>query len=72
MSIIATPPTPFRFGRRIKRFMSDYPLVPLIILLVLLIVVLQFLQPGHRQPALDRQHGASSPFRWRCSPAARR
>ena len=33
-------------GRRLKRFMSDQPLVPLIILLVLLVVVLQILRPG--------------------------
>jgi ribose transport system permease protein len=39
-----TPPVPI--GRRIKRFMSDYPLVPLVILLILLIVVLQILRPG--------------------------
>jgi ribose transport system permease protein len=40
----ATAPTPL--GRRIKRFMSDQPLVPLIILLVVLVVLLQFLRPG--------------------------
>ena len=39
-----TPPVPI--GRRIKRFMSDYPLVPLVILLILLIIVLQILRPG--------------------------
>jgi ribose transport system permease protein len=33
-------------GRRIRRFMSDQPLVPLIVLLVLLVLVLQFLRPG--------------------------
>lgn len=33
-------------GRRIKRFMSDRPLVPLIILLVALVVVLQIIRPG--------------------------
>ena len=32
--------------RRIKRFMSDRPLVPLLILLVLLVLVLQILRPG--------------------------
>ena len=37
---------PVPFGRRIKRFMSDQPLVPLIILLVLLVVVLQIMRPG--------------------------
>jgi ribose transport system permease protein len=46
MSAITTDtPTP-SLGRRVKRFMSDYPLVPLIILLVLLVVVLQILSPG--------------------------
>ena len=38
--------TPVPFGRRIKRFMADRPLVPLIILLVILVVILQFLRPG--------------------------
>lgn len=33
-------------GRRIRHFMSDYPLVPLLVLLVLLVVVLQILRPG--------------------------
>ena len=36
MSISATAPQSVPFGRRIKRFMGDYPLVPLIILLILL------------------------------------
>lgn len=39
-----TPPVPI--GRRIKRFMSDYPLVPLVVLLILLVIVLQILRPG--------------------------
>ena len=39
-----TAPVPLR--RRIKRFMSDRPLVPLLILLVLLVLVLQILRPG--------------------------
>ncbi|UCI34305.1 ABC transporter permease [Mesorhizobium sp. B4-1-4] len=39
-----TPPVPF--GRRIKRFMADRPLVPLIILLVILVMILQILRPG--------------------------
>lgn len=38
----ATPP----LGRRIRRFMSDRPLVPLIALLVALVVVLELLRPG--------------------------
>ena len=33
-------------GRRIRRVMSDYPLVPLVILLILLVAVLQILRPG--------------------------
>ena len=33
-------------GRRVKRFLGDYPLVPLVLLLVLLVVVLQILRPG--------------------------
>jgi ribose transport system permease protein len=37
----AAPP-----GRRIRRFLSDYPLVPLVVLLVLLVLVLQGLRPG--------------------------
>lgn len=44
ISAIASQPTPL--GRRIKRFMSDYPLVPLIVLLLLLVLVLQIMQPG--------------------------
>ncbi|WP_457939920.1 ABC transporter permease [Mesorhizobium sp. 10J20-29] len=47
MSLGATSTTaqvPLR--RRIKRFMSDRPLVPLLILLVLLVLVLQILRPG--------------------------
>ncbi|MFI0846107.1 ABC transporter permease [Mesorhizobium sp. IMUNJ 23232] len=46
MSISATAPQPVSIGRRIKRFMGDYPLVPLLILLALLVVVLQIMQPG--------------------------
>ena len=51
-------------GRRVKRFMSDNPLVPLIVLLVALVVVLQFLRPGIVNApvalcseGLDRQDG---------------
>ena len=33
-------------GRRVRRFMSDQPIVPLIVLLVLLVGVLEFLRPG--------------------------
>ncbi|MDQ6433804.1 ABC transporter permease [Mesorhizobium sp. LHD-90] len=46
MSIIATASPTVPLGRRVKRFMGDYPLVPLLILLVLLVVVLQIMQPG--------------------------
>ncbi|MEQ1949805.1 ABC transporter permease [Mesorhizobium sp. CN2-181] len=46
MSISATAPQQVSLGRRIKRFMGDYPLVPLLILLALLVVVLQIMQPG--------------------------
>jgi ribose transport system permease protein len=34
------------FGRRLRRFMSDQPLVPLVVLLLLLVLVLQILRPG--------------------------
>ncbi len=33
-------------GRRLRRLMSDYPLIPLIILLAVLVIVLQVLRPG--------------------------
>ena len=46
MSSTATIPQPVSFGRRVRRFMSDYPLVPLIVLLVALVVILQILRPG--------------------------
>ncbi len=38
--------TPVPFGRRIRRFMADYPIVPLIVLFILLVVVLELLRPG--------------------------
>ena len=38
------------FGRRLRRFMSDHPLIPLIILLLVLIAVLQILRPGIINP----------------------
>ena len=44
MSTTAITPVPF--GRRVKRFMADRPLIPLIILLVILVVILQILRPG--------------------------
>lgn len=47
MTDIATTAAPsLSFGRRLKRFMSDYPIIPLILLLVALIVALHFLRPG--------------------------
>ncbi|AGB45546.1 permease component of ribose/xylose/arabinose/galactoside ABC-type transporters [Mesorhizobium australicum WSM2073] len=46
MSTTAITPGPVPFGRRIKRFMADRPLIPLIILLVILVVILQILRPG--------------------------
>ncbi|MBL8580895.1 MAG: ABC transporter permease [Rhizobiaceae bacterium] len=46
MSISASAPASVPAGRRIRRFMSDYPLVPLVVLLLLLVLVLHILQPG--------------------------
>ena len=46
MSSVTSTTQPVSLGRRIKRFMSDQPLVPLIILLIALVVVLQILRPG--------------------------
>lgn len=46
MSITTTASGQAPLGRRIKRFMTDYPLVPLFILLILLVVALQILSPG--------------------------
>jgi ribose transport system permease protein len=43
MTTIASVGTEVSVGRRIKRFMSDYPIVPLLILLVVLIVGLRLL-----------------------------
>ena len=43
---MTTAPEPRRFGRRLRRFMADYPLVPLLVLLLLLVAVLQILRPG--------------------------
>ncbi|WP_423069184.1 ABC transporter permease [Devosia sp. CN2-171] len=44
MTMVA--PAPVSFGRRLKRFMSDYPIVPLVILLAALVAFLQIMQPG--------------------------
>jgi ribose transport system permease protein len=46
MSATAAAPEPVPLGKRIRRFMSDRPLVPLVILLIVLIAVLQILRPG--------------------------
>jgi ribose transport system permease protein len=46
MSHTADATSAVPLGRRIRRFMSDQPLVPLIILLIALIVLLQVLRPG--------------------------
>lgn len=46
MSSAATVPQAPSFGRRLKRFMADRPIVPLIILLVVLVFILQILRPG--------------------------
>ncbi|MER8807005.1 ABC transporter permease [Mesorhizobium australicum] len=46
MSTTAITPAPVPFGRRVKRFMADRPLIPLIILLVILVMTLQILRPG--------------------------
>jgi ribose transport system permease protein len=43
----AIPPEPAPApGRRIARFLADYPLVPLVLLLAGLVIVLQILRPG--------------------------
>ncbi|MCX7303590.1 MAG: ABC transporter permease [Hyphomicrobiales bacterium] len=46
MTLATTTPEAAPLGRRIKRFMSDYPIVPLLVLLILLVLVLQILSPG--------------------------
>jgi len=46
MTMAAQVPTPVPFGRRVRRFMADYPIVPLIVLFILLVVVLELLRPG--------------------------
>ncbi|MBN9023029.1 MAG: ABC transporter permease [Rhizobiales bacterium] len=42
----AIAPDSLSFGRRFRRFMADYPIVPLLVLFVLLVVALEFLRPG--------------------------
>jgi ribose transport system permease protein len=46
MTALTSSTPPVSPGRRIKRLMSDHPVVPLIILLVALIVILQIIRPG--------------------------
>ncbi|MEP0322318.1 ABC transporter permease [Bauldia litoralis] len=46
MSDTARTPETLPFGRRVRRFMADRPLIPLIILLIGLVVVLEILRPG--------------------------
>jgi ribose transport system permease protein len=50
MTSIASAGPSTSFGRRIRRFMSDYPVVPLLILLIGLVLVLHFLRPGIINP----------------------
>lgn len=50
MTMVSSAPTPVPFGRRLKRFMSDYPIVPLVILLAALVTFLQIMQPGIVNP----------------------
>jgi len=45
MASTSTNP-PVSLGRRVKRFMSDYPVIPLIVLLIVLVGILQFIRPG--------------------------
>lgn len=49
MTDLAAPPQ-MSFGRRLRRFMADQPMVPLIILLLVLMGVLQLLTPGIINP----------------------
>jgi ribose transport system permease protein len=40
------PDAPASIGRRLRRLMSDQPLIPLIVLLIILVIILQILRPG--------------------------
>jgi len=40
------PETELGAGKRVRRFLRDYPLVPLIVLLIALVVALEFMRPG--------------------------
>jgi ribose transport system permease protein len=46
MTMAAADTAPPSFGRRARRFMADYPIVPLIVLFALLVVALELLRPG--------------------------
>ena len=46
MSVASETAAPPPIGRRIRRFMSDWPIIPMIVLLVLLVAVLEVLRPG--------------------------
>jgi len=46
MTMAATDTVRPSFGRRFRRFMADYPIVPLIVLFALLVVALELLRPG--------------------------
>jgi ribose transport system permease protein len=46
MTDAALSPPRAPLGRRIRRFASDYPIVPLLVLLALLVLVLQVMRPG--------------------------
>ncbi len=41
-----TAPPPLSLGRRVRRFMADYPIVPLVVLFAILVVALELLRPG--------------------------
>ncbi len=63
MSSVTSIAQPVSLGRRIKRFMSDQPLVPLIILLIALVIVLQIVNMRteilkRRVDSLSRQAAA--------------
>ena len=45
MSQLETAASP-SLGRRLRRLMSDQPLIPLIVLLIVLVIILQILRPG--------------------------
>ncbi len=50
MSAASHAPPSVSFGRRLRRLMSDQPLIPLIVLLIALVIVLELLRPGIVNP----------------------